>query len=558
MPVIPTLRQNQRLSQGGVSGFQNASDHRSMGEHLQLLGKTVSAVADGLHREYKEDTHLRTLWEDRARSAAQDKSREYVSNVQATASTENDGSKVEELYKKEHEANKAKFIETVPSQFKEYAKITYDTSVFTNSTDMYKETVKLKENFKIAATAKATDSVINSVNVDPSKYEVARVEGYRNIQTATENGILSKEILNDNLKAFDKKLANAHISGFINKPTADMKEAYENHKASQEAIQAHSLSGNISPEEAIKKSESALNAYWTDTQRIMSRNEHIEKVKKEINETKQQAEIDNIHAEMVKNKSDPSKLNILKDQLLDKMNSGGLRYKMSEGFKAFTVADEFQDQAMSYEIATRVGKDPTMKHIDQLKNEVMFHANDKNMGLAKSEYWIKRLDDIKEGLKKNPNHAIELQAIHAYIKMVNHASPFEAMTDINGAAVKDANYMWFKASSLMAEKGLSPRDALNVLKVGAGQTKEATGRGNIPISDLTGSTLETLEDIKKEKDTIYQMEGLSSERRKNLFKFLKRIEDGINARKSLIERKVDHLADEPLAPSSGPQIPFRR
>lgn len=558
MPVIPQLKESQRISQGGVSPFQNSSDARTMGEHLQLLGKTVAAVADGLHREYKEDTYMRNLWADRARKSAELEAKTYMSEVQANASTEDDGSKLVDTYNERMATARTNFQKTVPTEFQGYTELAYDTTGKEKTADVLKERVKMNNTFKLAATAKRTDAIVNSLLVSPSNYEKARYDAVNAIGEATANGLLSEEQFNDNIKGIDKKLAEAQINGYLS--NIKTSEDYNSYKLAQDALTYHSANGNISPEDAIKKTKSIEDAYWTGTGRIMNREEEAAKKLKEINEAKEQKTIDDIHLNIQKNLHNPEKVEMYKKQLMDKMST--MRYARDDGFKALKVAEDFQDNAMSYEISTRLGSNPSMKHIQDLKNQVMVHEYDGSMSPQKAEYWIKRLDDIKEKQKKDPNYAMNVQAIHAFIKTVSGVGPFEALTDFNGAQVKNANYMWLKASTLMGKHNMSPLDVMEVLKKDAGITKAITGLpGHFPIMGLTQRSVETFEDIEREKKALYDALDrniISSGQLKDGMKFLKRVEDSLNARKTLIDKRIEHLGDDPFAPSVSPTIPLRR
>ena len=563
MPVIPGLRESQRLSQGGVGGFQDTSVARTSGENLQSLGRSIANVSKLLKVERKTDEFARSQWVKRSAAEAERNKNRFLS-TRRDAPKEDDGGKLEDEYNTYSEDNGVKYLETVPEEFRAESQMAYETARLTGSADVLRESEVRRKNNSIYSLGKTTDDLVNSANMDPENAEKYLVSGLDNIRIATDSGILSPEKLNDNARGFSKKVAEARIDGYLKLPVNSMDiPIYD--KAKENLDRNKAL---FTPEEYEKKSKGIETAKFTGIERIVKRErESAETLRKSI-EAKQEAEIDNTAQQLIENKNDPNKIIVLKQNLIDRFKAGKYKYAAPKFFKAFSQSEDMQDAAISYEVVRELGTKPTNKMINDMRDRVMFSVADDKLSVEKGQNLLDRLKLLKEGNKKDPNYSTKVKGIFDYVKAIHNTSNLENMIDIDGDNRQSALNSVFRINTLLG-RGVNPDAVLDIIKKQYGETKTISGvPSKYPLSDTSNRTLDNEAAFEAEEEYVYSLRErnvIGQEEYRKRMKSIKRIRDGFEASKSLKQKGLDtfvnDLENTPMIPQTAPQntqIPFRR
>jgi hypothetical protein len=559
MPTIPTLRENQRISQGGVSGFQDTSIARSAGDNLSLLGKTIAKASEDLKVTRKEDTFSRSQWVQRSQAEAERAKNRFLS-TRKDAPKNDDGSKLEEEYDTYSTDIKNSYLDSVPEDFRAEAEMAYDTARLKGSADVLKESEIRRKTNAVYTFQTTTNELLNEVQENPSKTKEIAQKGIDNIIVATQSGLLPAEKMEDNIRGFSKKAAQSEIDGYLKIPQNSMDVEYF-----EEAKKALERNKSLfTPEEYSKISSGIDTAKYTGIERIIKRENDAAKTRMEANKQKQEEEINNSFQQLIENKNNPTKVQAIKETLKDRFKDGKYKYAAPAFFKAFKQADDIQDAAMSYEIARDLGNKPSNKQINDMRDRIRYSVANDQIGVEKGEYWLKRLNEFNEANKKDPNHGQKVKSIYSYIKLVHNVSDIENMTDISGENKRSALAAIYQAETLLG-KGVSPEYVLASLKTKFGQTKEVIDiPSNFPLSPETNRALDTLQAIDEEEKDIEELRSrgmISTQEYRNRMQKTMRYRQSIEAKKTLQERGLDKFINElqsnpiPVQPT---QIPLRR
>lgn len=561
MPVIPGLRESQRLNQGGVSGFQDTSVARAEGENLQRLGRVISSVSSQLTQKRETDTFARSQWVKRSAAEAERTKNRFLS-TRRDAPKDDDGSKLEEDYDRYSGDAGVNYLSTVPEEFRSESEMAFETARLVGSADVLKESEIRRKNNGIYSFSKTTDELVNSVNADPENAKKYLTSGMDNIIVATDSGVLPADKFNDNITGFSKKIAEARVDGYLKLPVNSIDiPIYD--KAREALEESKDL---FTPEEYEKKSKGIEAAKYTGITRIIKNETDSAENRKKAVTAQQEAEIDNAFQQMMEFSNDPVKVVALKQNMIDRFKEGRYKYAAPKFFKAFSQAENMQDAAISYEIIRELGNKPTNRMINDMRDRVIYSVADDRISSAKGQDLLDRLKLIKAGNSKDPNYTVKVRSVMDYIKLVHNTSDLETMIDIDGEQKKSALNAVYKANTLLG-RGLGPDDVLNVLKKQFGETKTITGTypAGYPISETTSRTLDNPKAFDEEAESIYSLKErglINSAEYRNRMRNLKKIEDGYEATKSLKQKGLDKFINElentPLAPQQNTQIPFRR
>lgn len=550
MPSIPQLREGQRLSQGGVSGFQDTSIARSQGENLALLGRTVASVSKSLQEERKTDTFARSQWVQLAAADAGTAKDKYMS-ANKQAPKKDDGSTLEDNYNKFLGDSKNKFLDTVPDEFKSEASMAYDIAKLKNTSDVFKEVEVRRKSSSLYNYDETTKKIVNDASINPDKANEYLQAGIDHITVATNTGVLSPEFYEDNVKGVSKQIASAQIDGYLKKPENSMDiPLYD--KAMESLERSKDL---FTPEEFDKKAKGILTAKYTGTGRIIKSEQDAEENRIKQFKSKQEAEIDNTYQQLIENQNDPVKVSVLKRNLMDRFREGKYKYAAPAAFKAILKGGDFQDNAISFEIQKRLGTKPSMKDINNLRDDVIYMQADDKLSAPEAREWLERLKNLKEQNKKDPNYSTKVRSLMDYIKFVHQVSKLDDLTDLDANVRKSVLFSVYQANAMLG-RGEDPDRVLQVLQARYKESKIISGvPANIPYSSKTNRTLDSEKAFDEEEEDIYSSKerGIieSSEYRRRM-RETNNLRKAFMSKKSLSEKFMDQL-NAPIDPNILPR-----